>query len=629
MQANHSVRRIVAVVVLALGGAVVLFVLRTSDDSGPPQDTEDRVAKAGYTDWVPDVRADRGFVGSDACRDCHAGNHASWHDSYHRTMTQTASPESVVPSFDDVILSGRGRTWELSRRGDEFWVRMADPDWEYAQYRRGVNLLAVTDPPIVERQIVLTTGSHNFQTYWVAGQPRGLLVQFPWFYSIADEQWIPAEDSFLRPDPGRTFVHWHLFCIRCHAVGGVPGFSENWPFFETKVAELGISCEACHGPAEKHVSLQNAALQSGQPVDPDADPIINPAGLPAMQASYVCGQCHCQDVPNTKMKSFLEAGLPFRAGDDLEELRHVLQSEDQVAGNPKDEFWNDGACRVGGDEFNGLADSSCFLRGSGESQLSCLSCHSMHDDSDPQYQLAEEMDSNRACTQCHDEAQFTDQIESHTHHPPGSSGSLCFNCHMPHSSFALLKGIRSHRVDSPVVFSTDLRGSRPNACNLCHLDETLDWTAQHLTDWYGTPAADLSDDDRTVAASLLWILKGDAMQRVIAAWHMGWEPAHEASGDSWQAPFLGQLLRDPYAAVRLVANTALKSLPGFTDFEYDAVDATVERSRVVSDVLSRWESAAPSQTGGEILIDQNGAIEMSTLKRLLGDRDDTHVFIPE
>ena len=631
MQAEHSNRQIGVVVmlmVIVLGGGIAWFAFHSENSDKPASRPADPMAKADHTEWVPTVNADRGFVGSGACLDCHAENHASWRDSYHSKMTQTASEESVVPSFDNVTLTGRGRTWELSRRDDEFWVRMADPDWEMEQQSQGIDLLKVKYPPLVERQIIMTTGSHNFQTYWVAGKPSRLLVQLPWFYSITDGQWIPSEDSFLQPEPGRQFSHWNTFCIRCHAVGGIPGISDKSPVVETKVAEFGISCEACHGPAEQHVSLQNAARLSGQPVNPDADPIVNPARLTPSRASHVCAQCHCKDVPGKDMTSFHQAGLPFRAGNDIEDLRNILRPEDELGGNLKDQFWNDGACRVGGDEFNGLIDSSCFLNGSGESQMSCLSCHSMHH-SDPTYQLADQMDSNHACTQCHDETQYTDQIESHTHHPPGSSGSLCFNCHMPHSSFALLKGIRSHRVDSPVVYSTGQRGSRPNACNLCHLDKTLDWTAQHLTDWYGAPEVKLNDDDQSVAASLLWILKGDAMQRVVVAWHMGWKPAQEASGDTWEAPFVGQLLKDPYAAVRLVAGTTLKSLSGFADFQYNGSDETVNRSRVVSDVISQWDSAVPPDSAAEKLIGTNGEIQLQTLERLVRERDNTHVFINE
>ena len=34
-------------------------------------------------------------------------------------------------------------------------------------------------------------------------------------------------------------------------------------------------------------------------------------------------------------------------------------------------------------------------------------------------------------------------------------------------------------IESPDV-ATTLKTGRPNACNLCHLDKTLDWTAEHL-----------------------------------------------------------------------------------------------------------------------------------------------------
>src|SRR5437867_4685634 len=35
------------------------------------------------------------YVSSAACRACHPQQYASWHRSFHRTMTQVASPESV------------------------------------------------------------------------------------------------------------------------------------------------------------------------------------------------------------------------------------------------------------------------------------------------------------------------------------------------------------------------------------------------------------------------------------------------------------------------------------------------------------------------------------------------------
>src|SRR5688572_7734864 len=36
-----------------------------------------------------------GYVGSDSCRSCHPSQYDSWHGSFHRTMTQHATPASV------------------------------------------------------------------------------------------------------------------------------------------------------------------------------------------------------------------------------------------------------------------------------------------------------------------------------------------------------------------------------------------------------------------------------------------------------------------------------------------------------------------------------------------------------
>src|SRR5438128_11469003 len=102
---------------------------------------------------------------------------------------------------------------------------------------------------------------------------------------------------------------------------------------------------------------------------------------------------------------------------------------------------------------------------------------------------------------------FEKRPEQHTHHVAGSSGSLCYNCHMPYTGYGLLKALRSHQISNPGV-KASLQTGRPNACNLCHLDKSLGWTAQNLFAWYKIPPEELSLEDKAIAASILWALKG-------------------------------------------------------------------------------------------------------------------------
>ena len=99
-------------------------------------------------------------------------------------------------------------------------------------------------------------------------------------------------------------------------------------------------------------------------------------------------------------------------------------------------------------------------------------------------QLKLGMYDDQACLQCHSD--MSEDISQHTHHVATSEGSRCYNCHMPHTTYGLLKAIRSHTVSSPSVQHDDLQAGRPNACNLCHSEQTAEWASTQITDWYGT-----------------------------------------------------------------------------------------------------------------------------------------------
>jgi len=285
-------------------------------------------------------------------------------------------------------------------------------------------------------------------------------------------------------------------------------------------------------------------------------------------------------------------------------------------------FWSDGQVRVSGREFNGIFHSGCFQRG----KMSCLSCHSLHKYQDPDDQLGLRMESNQACWQCH--GSFVAKLEQHTHHRADSSGSFCYNCHMPHTTYGLLKAIRSHTVNSPNVKSS-LSTGRPNACNLCHLDQSLGWAASKLQEWYRQPVEAMTDEQKTTPAGVAWLLKGDAGQRALIAWHMGWEPAKHTSGQAWMPRFLAELLVDPYSTVRYIAQRSLRRLPGYENLPYDFIGPLAERARARQRALEIWRSRPVVREGQVVSSPPNELLPEAKVAGMLIERNDRSMELLE
>ena len=622
-------------------------------------DARERQAPDSRITHRPIEVQDDGYASSDTCRACHPSQYASWRASFHRTMTQLATATTVRADFDGVrVTDVPGNPIALERRGDEFWAEFGDPDWTGPAAAR----------PRVRRQVVMITGSHHQQVYWYRTDRTRVVGQLPATYLIAERRWIPRDAVLLHPHvetPPSETGRWNAVCINCHTTNGtrrvdVPGdvamLGATTITADTTAAEFGIACEACHGPGAEHASgNRNPLHRYWQYLTgvTDRSRIVQPAHLTPARSSQVCGQCHAvweyYGVDGERQAN--ARGLAYRPGAELRDSRFVVQpSTDRESptmralleaypGYVADSFWPDGMVRVSGREYNGLIDSPCFRNATDEPHtLTCASCHTMHTtDDDPRpraqwadtHQVAVGKEGNGACLQCH--ASIGTNVPAHTKHQTDSTGSSCYNCHMPYTTYGLLRAQRSHQISTPSVSATVATG-RPNACNGCHLDKTLAWASDTMARWYGTPRVALEGDDTAVAASLLSLLRGDAGQRAIAAWSMGWTPAQRASGTGWMAVPLAMLLNDPYDAVRLVAERSLRTLPGFERIAYDFAAPPSQRVAATMQVIQQWPGTVGSgarRSDPVLLLDAGGAPRMDLIVRLGLQRDDRPVVLRE
>jgi hypothetical protein len=587
----------------ALGLLLTMVVLGVTLIHRP---SEDMVLKTA----LPGPTTEMGFVPSSSCRSCHPSEYATWYGSYHRTMTQVAHRDTVLAPFDGQQLDGRGRRFTVEQRGDEFWVNEWLAAGSNQQKRR-----------ISQRRVVMLTGSHYQQIYWTTGYGDGTLRQFPWVYEITEKRWIPTEDSFLHPsDSIETEKIWNRNCIRCHSVGQRPNYTSQ-RVWETKVTEIGIACSACHGPAEDHIAAHKNPLARflARTSDTQDETIVNPANLNHRRASQVCAQCHAYVRPKP---GFFDhgKGQGFRAGARLLD-HYTLQQHD---GKPSNQFWPDGSVRTGGREYNSMILSGCYTGG----QLSCMSCHSMHVDN-PQDQIKAKMDGNEACNQCH--TTIKENVSAHTHHRADSQASLCYNCHMPYTGYALLGTTRTHRISTPKLtgMATD---DQPNACNLCHLERTFSWTAKYLREWYEQEPQPVPMHLADISASVVWLLRGNAAQRAITAWHYGQDWTVKGTEKRWVIPYLADLLTSDYSALRMIAYRSLRSILGRRMPTFDYVGSPQHFETTRDSVLAKWRlgnTHRKTSFSSETLLDHEGQIHGERARTLRQQRDNSRVFLAE
>jgi hypothetical protein len=552
-------------------------------------------------------------------------------------MTQVATPETLIPKASLTELEFAGRQYRLERTAKKILVASRSlGESDYGPWR----------------EVVLLTGSHNLQVLWTeTGQGR-TLEQFPFAYIISEKMWSPVTQTFLMPPETKeaySIGAWNGACMDCHVTHGVSKFVQGNKW-DTAVAEFGIACEACHSEGAAHIAAnRNPARRWKLHLTKSADPTIaNPARLKGWASALACGQCHSVwafDGMKEKL-DWNRHGGRFRPGEDDLAQRFVIQPNEPDHAVQKDfirktepeffrnRFWGDGMIRVTGRELNGVQASPCFKGGN----FSCISCHEMHPANTTRTaltnwagndQLAPTMESDRACLQCH--KGLASILTSHTHHTAESSGSRCYNCHMPRTTFGLLHAMRSHQVSSPAARESHDFG-RPNACNLCHLDQTLAWTAEELKRWYGQPSPELSDEEKNLSAAVQWLVKGDAGQRVLLAWGMGWEPAQKVAGREWIYPFLIYSLLDPYAAVRFDAWKSLQTLPGFSDFDFDYTAKPEKLAGFVRQAYNKWWTQIrrpDSRFDSQFALDPEGRFHPDIFPRLRKERDDTPIVLAE
>lgn len=433
------------------------------------------------------------YAGSQACRQCHAGQHQDWQQTGMARMLRPYRAENVIGDFDsdqpfyagdDIRWRGQtggafgsgpapGAQLEVVPGKDRFvYARMfKEGGRHYFQIRQ-------SGGQWIRYPVDFTIGS-KWQQAYATRLPNGQIHVFPIQYNAIHRRWlnfwkvIDPEGS-ERADV-RTFekfsatTSYQANCAVCHTSqlrntqGG--GFEADHLEFR----EPGVNCEMCHGPSAQHVE----AMRLGKPYNKlAADPPVDFTGISSRQYLEICGQCHRQSAmrdpgPNGELN--YSPGTPF-----------YPQNKSRPYGEfSRKAFYKDGRFRETTFIVESLRRSACFQKG----QANCGHCHDVHGEkaeANPK-SLRFRQEPDRMCLQCH--AQMGSRIESHTRHPAKSEASRCVACHMPPIMNSLLFRARTHQIDDiPNAAMLERFGPEesPNACLLCHDQKDTAWLSAEL-----------------------------------------------------------------------------------------------------------------------------------------------------
>jgi hypothetical protein len=270
------------------------------------------------------------FVGSPACRPCHA----AIAEAYAKTpMARSSGRAEPLP---EASVTAAGHRYTVEGRNLHFDGGSSSLDYFIGSNAAGRTWLRERDGYLFELPVT-----------WYAQKKT-------WDASpgYEHEPWVRLNRA-VEPS-----------CLLCHSSQVRPVLGTQNRYGDPPFGENGVSCERCHGPGSEHV--RNAANAR----------MVNPSRLDAEKRDSICSQCHLTgeariEQPGRRMAEY-QAGerladyatyLVWKSGRrDLKVTSHV----EKLAGS---------ACRTPSGE--GLWCGTCHdpHTNADKTQSACLSCH--------------------------------------------------------------------------------------------------------------------------------------------------------------------------------------------------------------------------------------------------------------
>lgn len=351
--------------------SVALFFLTLSIITQPfsvkSQNPEPSSKQTPVTQWRPNQVPYGKFVGSKVCAECHSDKV--------KTQIRTPMGKALFLGADNEIFRvhknltfRNGKyTYQIISEGDKSTYTVSD----------GINSVSLP--------IHYSFGSGEAgQTYVLQHKNRFYESRLSFYSDIRGLDLtmghFPAPPATLDEAVGREIGSEETrSCFGCHTTGAVSGRK-----FQLDQFMEGVTCEACHGPGEKHVAAVNAGAE-GQKL------IFNPDRLDTEGLSNFCGACHrtWEQVVSMGLRGIVNVRFqPYR-----------------------------------------LTNSKCY--DTEDKRISCTACHDPHEDRKHEVAYYD-----AKCTACHNpktrpaKTGFL-QTSKRVALPCPVSKNRCTSCHMP------------------------------------------------------------------------------------------------------------------------------------------------------------------------------------------------------
>lgn len=387
--------------------------------------------------------ADLAWASPRVCAECHESAHADWSKSHHAVANRLIDFSRDAEAFAVTSITDEGGTeYDLSTEGERLKIVQRDAPKGMPEGHDSAVIGVIGETPLI--QYLVPTSRGRLQTHAMTWDPHNQ----EWFNVFGDENRRPTEWGHWT----QQGMNWNTNCAWCH----MTHFEKNYDMEEDRYRSTWlmqtVSCVQCHSGMKEHVE----AARSGEYVERTTEPDL--------QISMEnCATCHARREELT--------ANGFHAGERFFDYYRLTLPDTPGA------YFADGQALEEDYVFASFMMSRMAHKG-----VTCMDCHNPHS-GEPILPV----ENNALCMRCHatgeNEAIQIDPL-SHSHHPAGSTGNQCIQCHMPERTYMVRDPRKDHGFTSPDPQLTIDLGI-PNSCNSCHDGETPEWALEHVNNWYG------------------------------------------------------------------------------------------------------------------------------------------------